>query len=311
MYLREANQNDIPQILEVLRASLGETSSKKTEEIWRYKHIDNPFGESLVLVAEEDGVVIGVRAFMKWRWQKGKESFYAFRAVDTATHPDHQGKGVFKKLTLKALEIGQQRGGHFVFNTPNNQSKPGYLKMGWKEVSKLYTSLIPVLPFYWNSRNSIPYKKEIEDDTENLLTWWNINMRNSSKLFTPKTRDYLEWRYSKNPLQEYRIKASKTYYISAYVKKQNKFKELRISELILIDKSSEDECRKIIYKWAKDYGVHFISLNLPLKKKLFVFQFSGFFGPDLTYKNLNNDEDHNNFLKLDKWAYSLGDLELF
>ena len=134
MQIREADHSDIPEILGVLKASLGETSSKKTEEVWRFKHIENPFGESLVLVAEEDNKIIGVRAFMRWEWQRGEEVYSAFRAVDTATHPGHQGKGVFKKLTLKALEIGGKRGDHFVFNTPNSQSKPGYLKMGWNEV---------------------------------------------------------------------------------------------------------------------------------------------------------------------------------
>lgn len=78
MQIREATQNDIPAILDVLRASLGEISSKKTEKIWRYKHLENPFGKSLVLIAEEDGQVIGVRAFMHWQWQKGKRFFPLF-----------------------------------------------------------------------------------------------------------------------------------------------------------------------------------------------------------------------------------------
>ena len=94
MKIREATHKDIPQILKVLKASLGETSSKKTEEVWRYKHIDNPFGESLVLVAEESSEMVGVRAFMRWQWQQGEQVYFAFRAVDTATHPAHQGKGI-------------------------------------------------------------------------------------------------------------------------------------------------------------------------------------------------------------------------
>jgi predicted N-acetyltransferase YhbS len=97
MKIREATEEDIPDILEVLKASLGETSSKKTEDVWKYKHIDNPFGKSMVLVAIEENKIIGVRAFMRWKWQKGDCVFSAFRAVDTATHPKHQGKGIFKK----------------------------------------------------------------------------------------------------------------------------------------------------------------------------------------------------------------------
>ena len=114
MEIREADKDDISGILKVLKASLGETSSKKTERVWNYKHVDNPFGKSLVLLAEENNQIIGVRAFMRWKWQQGKDIYSALRAVDTATHPDHQGKGVFKKLTLKALKL-RGEGGIFCF----------------------------------------------------------------------------------------------------------------------------------------------------------------------------------------------------
>ncbi len=130
MLIREATEQDIPEILRVLKASLGETSSKKTESVWRYKHVDNPFGKSLVLVAVENDKIIGVRALMRWNWQLGNQIFSAYRAVDTATHPKHQGKGIFKKLTLRAIEMAKEQRDNFIFNTPNTQSLPGYLKMG-------------------------------------------------------------------------------------------------------------------------------------------------------------------------------------
>lgn len=62
LQIRQALDTDIPAIIEVLKASLGESKLKKSEEIWRYKHVDNPFGKSLVLVAEENDEIIGVRA---------------------------------------------------------------------------------------------------------------------------------------------------------------------------------------------------------------------------------------------------------
>ena len=211
MQIREADHSDIPGILKVLKASLGETSSKKTEEVWSFKHITNPFGESLVLVAQEKDEIIGVRAFMRWKWQQGENIYSAFRAVDTATHPEHQGKGIFKKLTLKALEIGKEHGDHFVFNTPNAQSKPGYLKMGWKEVGKLKIHLVPVSPLHWGN-NNFSYENPVnisEVETTSMLNSWNTKLKNCGKLFTPKTPAYLDWRYGYNPLQSYRILARK------------------------------------------------------------------------------------------------------
>ncbi len=53
MEIKESDPGGLPQILDGLKASLGETSSKKKEEVWQYK-LDNSFGKSLVLVVVEN-----------------------------------------------------------------------------------------------------------------------------------------------------------------------------------------------------------------------------------------------------------------
>ena len=313
MEVREGNHQDIPGILKVLKASLGETSSKKTEEVWRFKHIDNPFGESLVLIALENNEVIGVRAFMRWQWQRGEEVYSAFRAVDTATHPDHQGKGIFKKLTLKALEIGKERGDNFVFNTPNSQSKPGYLKMGWEEVDNLKVSIRPVNPFLWKRKNGgYQYPKEWnESGAPEFLDSYHLKKINSNQLFTPKSLEYLQWRYINNPLQDYHVHATPDYFLAGYVKDQGKFKELRISEALKSPGLPKKILRKEVRRWAKKYGVQVISFS-PESDLDFTLTISGKFGPVLTFRDMAlPKEEKQNFLNLGTWAYSTGDLELF
>lgn len=313
MEIREGTELDIPAILKVLKASLGETSSKKTEDVWRFKHIDNPFGKSLVLLAIEDNEVVGVRAFMRWQWQMGEETFSAFRAVDTATHPDHQGKGIFKKLTLKALEIGKERGDNFVFNTPNSQSKPGYLKMGWEEVDNLKVSLRPVNPFFWKGKNgSYHYPKDwIDKGTPDFLSIYREEKAAVGQMFTPKDLNYLEWRYVKNPLQKYHVKATPDYFLAGYVKDQGKFKELRISEALKSAGLPKKFLHREVKNWAKKYGVQVISYS-PDSDLNFTLAVTGKFGPVLTFRDMALPEnDKQKFLKLDNWAYSTGDLELF
>jgi len=313
MQIREANYSDIPEILRVLKASLGETSSEKTEKVWKYKHIENPFGESLVLVAEEDAKIIGVRAFMRWKWQKENIIFSAFRAVDTATHPDHQGKGIFKKLTLKALEIGKERGDHFVFNTPNIKSKPGYLKMGWEEVGKLKIHLVPVNPLHWGN-NNFSFENPVnilKVNNNSMLKNWNLKLSTSGKLFTPKTTEYLEWRYSNNPLLRYRILDENNLFIAGYVKQQTHFRELRISELIFSTENSKKIIKKTLRTWAKEFGVHFISIQVPGYKNIFHREISGEFGPVFTFKQISESLETDTFLDSTCWDYSIGDLELF
>jgi GNAT superfamily N-acetyltransferase len=107
----------------------------------QWKHRENPFGPSPAWVAESDGEVVAYRAFLRWEFEGAGRTWRAARAVDTATHPSHQGAGLFRRLTLHGLDALKADGVDFVFNTPNANSRPGYLKMGWSVVGRLRPSV--------------------------------------------------------------------------------------------------------------------------------------------------------------------------
>jgi predicted N-acetyltransferase YhbS len=309
MIIREAKPEDLTSIIAVLKASLGENSSKKNELVWNFKHVQNPFGKSLVLVAEDNKQIIGVRAFMRWQWQLKTEVFNAFRAVDTATLPEHQGKGVFKKLTLKALDIAKASGDHFVFNTPNAQSKPGYLKMGWEEVSKLKIGITPVLPRFSNTDIFENSHGELSGLIP-VLKQYNSNQSTLNLLFTAKTTNFLKWRYIDNPLIDYDVLFNDNFFVAGYLKSRGRIKEYRISEMIFITQKDQNLAYKYVHKIAKKRGAHFITFQpFILKNKI---AYRGKIGPVFTFKDINlNSEDRTIFRELDSWNYSLGDLELF
>jgi GNAT superfamily N-acetyltransferase len=128
---------DLPGVLDLLSVSLGGgPAGRRTPETFRWKHLDNPFGSSYLLVAERDGRLIGLRALMRWSFVAGDRTVRAARAVDTATHPDYRGRGVFSRLTRAALEAMDGEV-DLVFNTPNDKSGPGYLKLGWRQVGRV------------------------------------------------------------------------------------------------------------------------------------------------------------------------------
>jgi N-acetylglutamate synthase-like GNAT family acetyltransferase len=60
MEIRPATKNDIPAIIKLLKASLGESLMPKSEAYWQWKHINNPFGASPVWIATEADQIIGV-----------------------------------------------------------------------------------------------------------------------------------------------------------------------------------------------------------------------------------------------------------
>lgn len=137
--IRPATLGDREAILSLLGRSLGGGDDPRLAALFAWKHDTNRFGPSPTWVATDgpDGPVIAVRAFMRWEFERGGRVLRAVRAVDTATDPDHQGKGLFTALTLHGLEAVRAEGVDFVFNTPNDQSRPGYLKMDWRVVGHL------------------------------------------------------------------------------------------------------------------------------------------------------------------------------
>ena len=92
-------------------------SMKRTEglerfaRLLRWKHEESPFGPSPAWVAVDDGEIVGYRAFLRWEFTGLDRTWRAVRAVDTATDPDHQGRGIFRLLTLQGIDHLAQRWG--------------------------------------------------------------------------------------------------------------------------------------------------------------------------------------------------------
>jgi len=202
--VRPAREGDVDEILSVLSAALGESPLlQRTPELFNWKHHDNPFGTSILLVAEEAGSIVGVRAFMRWKLitPKGNE-VRCVRAVDTATHPDYQGRGVFRELTMSAVEQARSEGVHLIFNTPNDASGAGYLKMGWAEVGRVRPLVRPRLGRSAGvGPDGITSLRSVIPAAE-TLTPRNLE-RPPMGLRTPRSLEYQSWRYLGHPTARY------------------------------------------------------------------------------------------------------------
>jgi hypothetical protein len=143
LQVRRAGIEDVPAIVALAAAALGWPLDEPNEDLFRWKHFGNPAGPSPMWVAEEQGQLVGVRVLLRWRFVLEGKAISAVRAVDTATDPAHQGRGIFRLLTMQAVDELCAEGVDFVFNTPNAQSRPGYLRMGWLEVGRISIAARP------------------------------------------------------------------------------------------------------------------------------------------------------------------------
>jgi N-acetylglutamate synthase-like GNAT family acetyltransferase len=329
MEIRKATSEDMPSIISLLKASLGEGLMPKSAGYWQWKHEQNPFGTSPVLIATEDDKIIGVRAFMRWRWLKGDQCLESIRAVDTATHPLHQGKGIFSKLTKALLDECREKGWHFVFNTPNEKSKPGYLKMGWQEAGKLPVNLRMVRPFHAIAnvafKNAETLQEKDNGSVVHYLSHPGLSQLISdnrkhyhNRIVTDHTVDSLRWRYENVPVAQYFAAATegqgKLFNLFFYRIKPTRIgRELRITDFYITTDQDFDAIRRLVKQKMKehkaDYATSssFSALNI-LKGGLSIARVK--IGPIVTVRNVNLHDLHSH-INFSEWSPSLGDLELF
>ncbi|MGB8858677.1 MAG: GNAT family N-acetyltransferase [Ilumatobacteraceae bacterium] len=214
--VRRATAADEADAIALCREVLGLAADADWPALFHWKHHENPFGSSPAWVAVHDGRIVAVRLLMRWEFERNGHRVRAVRAVDTATHPDYQGKGLFTALTLQGLEELKAEGVELVFNTPNSQSRPGYLKMGWHDVGRLRPAIAvrspTVLPRVARSRvpaELFPDQLSIGTAVGDWLDGGGLGRFPApaalpGELHTPLTAEFMRWRFGSS-LQPCRV----------------------------------------------------------------------------------------------------------
>jgi GNAT superfamily N-acetyltransferase len=217
--IRRATDADRDEIVALLGASLRREADPRFVQLFAWKHEENVFGRSPAWVAVDGDRIAGFRVLMPWEFVEHGEVVRAVRAVDTATHPDYQGRGIFTSLALHAID--ELRGEvAFIFNTPNDQSRPGYLKMGWQVVGRVPTAVRPtgwrgltriatarVPAERWTAPSDagVPATEVLADDA--ALARLVESQPATGALRTRLSPAFLQWRYG-TPLLSYRAVAA-------------------------------------------------------------------------------------------------------
>lgn len=235
LHIAEWSDASIPQLLELSRATLGAGGAvAKTDEFWRWKHCENPFGRSYGIYATDEPAgaerAAAMRVLLRWQFAAPNGAhLHAVRAVDTATHPDYQRRGLFTQLTQRAIADLRGEGADLIFNTPNEKSLPGYLKMGWTLVDRRAIYVRPLRPVRMLRRQfgetSLPGDEEPEasfspgavlpwhafvdfygNEIWDLLAEWE-SRRTPCGWRTERSRAYYAWRFGRHPNVTYYVHA--------------------------------------------------------------------------------------------------------
>ncbi|WP_051935903.1 GNAT family N-acetyltransferase [Salegentibacter sp. Hel_I_6] len=239
-------QKDISEVVKLIKRGL---DKGYTEEFFRWKHLKNPFGKSYGLMAIDNGKIIGLRMFMFWKFSNVNvnKNLIAIRPVDTVVDEDYRGKGLFKELTLRGLE--ECKGKYdLVFNTPNENSLPGYLKMGWEKVPENSFKLGLFNCFFYGG-------KTLE------LTQLPVSLISKSEGWqTFKSGSFLKWRYE-DP--KYKSASLKTAIVIYSINDLGFFKQIVVQELF----GEVNDIRDIIKAVCKKHVTVFVYYYSNLQTK--------------------------------------------
>jgi len=223
-------KEDMDAFLSLFQASFEETLSK---DCFNWKYVKNPFliGRIPIIIAEENGRIVGARPFLATRMSVNGKVVDALQPCDAMVHPEFQGKGIFGQLNKFA--IGEFQGSDYkiFYNFPNKNSFPGNVKSGWQIIcetnwhwrvlnaARIFESVFEnnplrlvgglISPLLW-LRFRVPRFRDgsttigTVDDIgvlERIFNAW----RNDQYIFTIRDRKYLEWRFKSRPEREYQF----------------------------------------------------------------------------------------------------------
>ena len=224
-----------------------------TPEIFKWKlGLGNPAGAGFLTVAINNGLVIGVASGTRKILTENNETFCAIEIGDTFTHPNFRKNGkcitpmsqnasddkyftvsVFGRLVSETISRAQSSGVGFIYGTPNENSKPPYLKrLNFTEIDhgNIYSNVIitprfvPLQKIRWVlrfsdslirlfvralsyavlGRNSID---EISDTEflENIKQEYYCTEYLSNKIYLVRNPQVLQHRYVMYPNHHYRF----------------------------------------------------------------------------------------------------------
>ena len=143
-------------------------------EEFNKKYINNIYGKSVVEVVYLDGEPVAARGL----WRNDIYGKPSYQPGDTCVTEICRGKGIFTEMTKRSIDFLSKD--DIIYNFPNQNSFPGYIKMGWELVHEYGWELFISAKKYFKE-HPVKMDKQYAD-------WWLEG--NNAFLYTKKGRNF-------------------------------------------------------------------------------------------------------------------------
>jgi hypothetical protein len=181
---------DRQEVFEVLKASL---PGELTIDWFHWKHELNPFGASLAWVAKDAEGIVGCNFFMQYELQTENGLKKALRSCESAVLPRGRRKGIFSKIVQHAQALVENGKDYYtLIGTPNENSTPGFMKLGWTKIDAVTYTTVPVL---WRKHSGL--------NINSFQVFDALTQAKADGISVHKTTAYFKWRYGKESGRDY------------------------------------------------------------------------------------------------------------
>jgi hypothetical protein len=126
VFVNALERASILDYVDLFEKSYGK-GSKFSYEYLKWLYLDNPQGCALGFDAFASGKLVAHYITIPRIYRAGSTKALGLLSVNTATHPDHQRRGLFARLARATYESAAQQGYQFILGVANAQSIQGFL----------------------------------------------------------------------------------------------------------------------------------------------------------------------------------------
>jgi len=123
----------VPEDLEDIRSLFGAVfgyTRPLAHDLWKYR--DNPAGPAVGFVAVDAGQIVGQYVVLPTWLRLDDEVVLGALSLDTMTHPNYRGQGMFVTLAKACMELAAKSGVEVLYGFPNKNSFPGFIRrLNW------------------------------------------------------------------------------------------------------------------------------------------------------------------------------------
>lgn len=209
-------------------------SASREGSYWKWQFMDNPWGESVIVVAEENSTIIGQCALVPTMIITKDGEVLAGHSIDTMVSKEFRGKGIYEEMAKKSYELAIQKGIKLRIGFPTNQALRGLLgDIGANLVGDIPLFIKPYkldnflssiikpsilakiisvpsilfLKFIYKERKTKTNKpyifKEVYEFNEDFDILWD-RIKTNSPIMTKRDSKFLNWRIKNHPKNNYK-----------------------------------------------------------------------------------------------------------